>query len=119
VNTALAALFEFEVLDRVGHVDVPAIDPGGLERAIEQPSGRTDERPALQILLIARLFADQHQLRVRRPFTQHALCRLGVERTAAAFLHGAAELLEIAALRHERGCIHVMTSTSITFISKR
>jgi hypothetical protein len=54
-------------------------------------STRPDEGPALLVFLIARLFADQHDARVRRPFAGHDLRRVLVERAAAAFRFGGAQ----------------------------
>src|SRR5437667_2650862 len=50
VQPPLAALHPFEMLDGVGDVDAPAIDPGLGERAVEQAAGGTDERLTLEIL---------------------------------------------------------------------
>src|SRR5690349_17185279 len=50
----------FEVLDGVGYVDSAAIDTGFLKGLVQQPSGRADERMPLQVLLVARLLADEN-----------------------------------------------------------
>jgi hypothetical protein len=61
-----------------------------LERAIEQLPGRPYEGVALQVLFVARLFADQHESRTRRAVTEHRLRRLLIEgATAAACRRGA------------------------------
>ena len=73
VDAALAAPLELEMLDRVGDVGALAVDSRLRERAIEQLPGRPDERTPGQILLIARLLADEHDLRVERPFAEHRL----------------------------------------------
>jgi hypothetical protein len=52
--------------------------------AVEQVAGRADEGPALQVFLVARLFADQHQQRGRRTFAPHRLRGMKTERTFAA-----------------------------------
>ena len=51
---------------------------------VEHASRRPDERPALFVLLIAGLFADQHDERMGRSFTGYDLRRFGVERAASA-----------------------------------
>src|SRR5437660_3085713 len=84
VQAALAARLEFEVFDGVGHIDARTIDAGLRERAVEHRTGRTDEWLAGQILLVARLLADEHDGRVRGAFAEHGLGRVLVERTAAA-----------------------------------
>ena len=87
MDAAGAALFIFEMLDRVGDIGAGAIDAGGGERAIEQLPGGADERAAGQILLIAGLFADEHQPRIGRPLAEHGLRGGGMERAARA-AHG-------------------------------
>src|SRR5207237_5999162 len=82
VKPPLAALLELEVLDRVGDEGVAARDAGVGQRLIENPSGWADERLARQILLVARLLADQHQAGMYAPLPRHGLGRKFVERTA-------------------------------------
>jgi hypothetical protein len=60
----------------VGDVDVVAIDAGGVERVIEQLPGRSDEGPPRLVLLIARLFTDDHDVSGGGSFAEH---RLGAE----------------------------------------
>lgn len=43
VKTLLAALFELEVLNRIGHVTQRTIDAGFRQTFVEQPSGGADE----------------------------------------------------------------------------
>ena len=76
---------ELEVLDRVGDVDARAVDPGLLQRRVEQLAGRADERPSGEVFLVARLLADEHDRRVERPFAEHGLGRMLVEVAAGAF----------------------------------
>src|SRR5690349_24260424 len=52
VDAPLAALLELEVLDDVGDVDVAAVDPGRLERAVELAARGADERVALAVLTV-------------------------------------------------------------------
>jgi hypothetical protein len=61
VDSALAARAVLEVLDDVRDVGVVALDPGFGERPVEQRSRRPDEWPALAVLAIARLLADEEQ----------------------------------------------------------
>ena len=60
VDAALAARFPLEMFDGVGDVDFPAVDASFGESGVEQLAGRAYERAALEIFLIARLFADEH-----------------------------------------------------------
>jgi len=63
-----------EVLHRVGDVDVVTIDAGGVERVVEQPAGRANERPTRTILHVARLFTDNDDTCRARPLAEHGLC---------------------------------------------
>ena len=85
VDLALAALDKLEVLDGVGDVDLSAVNPGLFERCIEDRAGGTDERPPGDILLVARLLADEHDRGVERAFAEHRLGRIFVKVAADAF----------------------------------
>src|SRR5579885_1467456 len=68
VQAALAVgWLEFEMLDGVGDINVGAVDAGLLQRPIEQFTGRTDERVPGEVLLVTRLFADEHDPGRGRP----------------------------------------------------
>ncbi len=47
--------------------------PASCERFIENFAGRPDKRMALNILLIARLLADEHHARLRAAFAKNGL----------------------------------------------
>ena len=64
-----------EVLDDVRDEDRLAIDPGGLERLVEDPAGRTDERRALDVLVVARLLPDHHPASRHRALPEDGLRR--------------------------------------------
>ena len=53
--------------------------PAAGERPIEQLAGRTHERVPRQVLLVAGLLADHHELRVRGTVAEHRLRRFAVE----------------------------------------
>src|SRR5439155_3820037 len=55
------------------------VDPGFLQRSVEDAARRADERPPGEILLVARLLADEQDLRVERPLAEHRLRRVLVE----------------------------------------
>ena len=59
VQPALAALDVLEVLDGVGDVGFLAVDAGLGERAVEELAGGADEGAAGEVLLVARLLADE------------------------------------------------------------
>jgi hypothetical protein len=71
VQAPLAARLKLEMFDRVGHVNALAIDAGLRERPIQQEAGRSDKWPALAIFVVSGLFADKHDLRVRRAFSEY------------------------------------------------
>src|SRR3954466_5332281 len=69
VQAALAARLEFEVLHRIGDEGLIARNAGIGERLVEDAPRWPDEWLAGEILLIARLLADQHDLGVVWPLT--------------------------------------------------
>jgi hypothetical protein len=73
VDAPLAAQLELEVAHRIGHVDRLARHAQLLQGAVEQLAGRSDEGPAAQVFLLARLLADAHHRRLERPFAGHGL----------------------------------------------
>jgi hypothetical protein len=60
VNASFAARLPFEMLHRIRDVNLLAIDSRFFERAIHNFSRRSDKGFAGHILMIARLFTDQH-----------------------------------------------------------
>jgi hypothetical protein len=80
----LAARRELEVLDGIGDIAAPAVETGLVKTAIEQPAGGTDKGPAGQILLIARLLADQDDLGFAGAFAEDDLRGIPVEITTGA-----------------------------------
>ncbi len=70
---------EAEVLHRVGDIDVAAIQPDLVDRPLQQPAGRADERDALAVLLVTRLLADQRDPRGQRTRREHDLGRVLVQ----------------------------------------
>ena len=71
MEATFAALLEFEMLDRVCDIDAIAINSGFLQRAIEEFACRSHKRMTFDIFLIARLFAHQGKIGMKRAFTQH------------------------------------------------
>jgi hypothetical protein len=59
MDAALSALRKLEVLDGIGDVNAPAVEAGFRQGAIKKLTGRTYERPALPVLLIAGLLANE------------------------------------------------------------
>ena len=103
VQTALAARLELEMLHGIGDKCLSARNAGVGERAIEQSSGRPDERLAGEVLLVARLLADQHHACAAGALARHRLGGICVQRAAPARVLGLAQPLERA---HQGGLIH-------------
>lgn len=61
------------MLDRIGHVNAPAIDARLRERPVQQQAGGSDKRTALEVFLVSGLLADKHDLGVGRAFSEHCL----------------------------------------------
>ena len=70
VDAALPARLPFEVLHRVGDVNLIAIDSRFFQRPVENFSSRADERSTSEILLIPRLFAQEHKPRAFGSFAR-------------------------------------------------
>src|SRR5581483_212219 len=104
VEAARPAGPPFEVLDGVRDVRRAAVDAGLVECAVEHLAGGADERLAGQVLLVAGLLADEHDLRARRARAEHGLRCLREERAALALLDGFAQLRKRAFLGQERLC---------------
>ncbi|AUW46788.1 hypothetical protein CUJ84_pRLN2000244 (plasmid) [Rhizobium leguminosarum] len=76
-----AARRELEVLDGIGDIAALSVEIGLFQAAIEQLAGGTDKGPAAQILLIARLLADENDLGFHRTFAEDDLRGIPVEIT--------------------------------------
>jgi hypothetical protein len=63
------------MLDDVRQENAFSVDPGRLEGAVEHQAGRSDERVALAVLLVAGLLTHEHQPRRDRTLTEHRLGR--------------------------------------------
>ena len=61
--------------------------PASSSARVEHLAGRADERAAGEILLVARLLADEHDRGVERAFAEHGLRRALVEGAAACSSH--------------------------------
>src|SRR5258706_6419583 len=86
VDAPLAARLPFEVLDRVGEVDVAPQDAGILERLVEHRTGWSHEWDTLAVFLVARLLPNEHDARLTRAGAKHHLGRGLVEVPTATFL---------------------------------
>ena len=96
------ALLELEVLDGVREVDGAAVDARLLEPSVELPPGRPDERPSLEVLLVAGLLADEDDARPLAALAEDRLRRGRVQVAAATPLHGVAQVGQREPLGEER-----------------
>jgi hypothetical protein len=64
MEAALAAPLPPKVLHHVGEIDLGTRDPSRLERVVENPPRRSDERMALDVLAVPGLLADEHEPRI-------------------------------------------------------
>jgi len=63
----------FEMLHRVGDINLGAIDASLQQRLIENPAGRPDERLSLVVLAIAWLLAHHDDTRLRATLAENGL----------------------------------------------
>src|SRR5207245_1377167 len=94
MDSALATLLELEVLDRVGDVELLALEPRFGQRLVKHLAGRTDERRALPIFLIPRLFSDEHDPCGGRAPAEDGLRGVAVQIAAGTARGSRAELAE-------------------------
>ena len=91
-----------EVLDDVRDVGELAVDARLLERPVEQLAGGADERPAGEILLVAGLLADEHQLGLGPSLAEDGLRAAAPEVARSATLRRVRELAE-GRIRRDQG----------------
>ncbi len=103
MNPALATRLPFEMLHRVGDINIVTIDPGFAESAVEKLSRRADEQLPSEILLIARLLAQKHDRRALRTFTKHGLRSELVQMTGGATSRRGRNFGQVVGLRHRSG----------------
>jgi hypothetical protein len=80
VQPPLAPQLVLEMLDGIRCIHRVAIDIGILQAGPQHAASGSHERTALAILLIAGLFADQHDRRRPDTLAEHDLLGVGVER---------------------------------------
>jgi hypothetical protein len=78
MQPSLAAFFEFEMFNGVGHINARTLDGCVGESPVEDSAGGSDKRMALQILFIARLLADQCHAGGSRAFAKDSLRRFQI-----------------------------------------
>jgi hypothetical protein len=68
VNAPLAVLLEFEMFDRVGEVNIRAVDLRVFKGAVQQTSCRANERSSGQVLFVPGLLPYHHYSGTQRTF---------------------------------------------------
>ena len=76
------------MFDRIGDIQLVSVHARGHERFVQQPARRPDEGRARLVLLIAGLFADQHEVGVGRSGTEYCLGRIQVQVAAFTAVRG-------------------------------
>ncbi len=104
VNPALSARLVAEMLDDVGQEHLVVVYLRELQTTIEDPSGRTHERTAFDVLTVARLLADEHQGSIAPAVSDHRLRRPLPQLASTTLLHGITEAPQRETLR-DRGTI--------------
>src|SRR5439155_27304227 len=92
----------FEMLDGVRHIGPASVDTRRPHAAVEQFAGRSDKGVTGQILGIARLLADKHDLGPFRPLAEHGLRRIAEQRASGAFGRRVAYVIEARLLGDQR-----------------
>jgi hypothetical protein len=110
VKTQFAPGLPAKVFHRIGDVNQAPIDRSLFQTPIEKSAGRTDERLALAILLVSRLFADHHHRNLgprgtpaRFQFTENTLRSIAKQIAAPALLNCSAQQWQVAIRRDEIG----------------
>src|SRR3546814_18714748 len=70
MQPSLAPLFEFEMLDRIGDIDLRPVDSRLAERSVEDLTRRTNERLSCQIFPVAGLFTNKQHPRTTSDFPE-------------------------------------------------
>jgi hypothetical protein len=84
MNPAFPARFPLKVFHRVRDINLGSIDSSFFERSIHDFAGRSNEGFTSDILVISRLFANQHHRCAFRAFAKNRLCRALVKVTCGA-----------------------------------
>ncbi len=76
MQTLPATPFPFEVFDGVTYIQLVAVKACTLQGLIQNLPGWPDKNTASQILVVARLLAQQHHAGCCRAFSRHGLRRV-------------------------------------------
>jgi hypothetical protein len=79
VEPDLAPRFPLEMLNRIGDVNLPAINSCGFQAFIQEQPGRPDKRPAMLIFTLAGLLSHQKQWGVDEALAENYLSGLLIE----------------------------------------
>src|SRR5205814_420357 len=101
VDPLLSPRLPVEMFDDIRDVDLGSIDPGLLERAIEECARGADERPSGQVLSVARLLAHEHHGCTPFPLAENGLRSLEPEITGLAVCCSGAEVRQRRTRRNQ------------------
>jgi hypothetical protein len=102
MDPLLPALLVAEMLHGIRHVDVLPSETCGRKRVGQDPPRGPDEGPTFEILLIARLLADEHDLAGDWPFAEYDLRRIVPEVASATRTRGVPKIVPRRAFGHPR-----------------
>ena len=108
VEAALAHRLPLEVLHNVGDVNLFPVESFLFKAGIEQLAGGADKGMALEILLIARLFAYEHDASMFRSFAKDCLRRVSIQGATGAYLGETGQSVATFSLRNRVGIAHVL-----------
>ena len=91
MHAPFAALLKLEMFDDISQVYIFPRNAGIGQCPVEHLAGRAHEREAALVFRIARLFADEHDSRMRRTFAKNRLGRGSPQITGVAIARGGAQ----------------------------
>jgi len=86
MDSTLTSRLPFKMLHGVRHVNMAAIDSRFLQSAVHNFPRWSDKRPASDVFIIPRLFANQHNWRILGSLAEDSLRRVLVKVTCLAML---------------------------------
>jgi hypothetical protein len=104
MNAPFASFLKLEMFHGIGNVNARSIDASIYQRTVKQAAGGADEWPARQVFLVARLLADQHQVRGGRPLAEDRLRGVQIKLTSLAGLGSTTQQRECGMFRQKVIC---------------
>ena len=106
MNAQLAFARPFEMFDDISDVNGTAFNPCLYQRLVQDFSRRANERFALKVFLVPRLFPNQQNIGVFGPLPEDCLCRIAPEVASFALRRRRAQFSQRDAAGCSLGCGH-------------